>query len=460
MARHALILATDPKLLSSARGRGDDAVDYTTRVGGLGLLKRAILSASRSGHDRCHVLLGEGGQWLQESLCHDKQLPESLQWLSVDALPGGEHEAIEQLAREVDRPFTLIRANRVFAVDTLNKLRENTGLAPLIVGVAAGATGDAVRDCGLYLAERRVLEAARKEKAAAAPLEAALTRMASDGSRAKVDLHEHRVVAVRSKSDRRAANDMLMASLTKPHDGVVSKKLNRRVSTFITRRVMDFDVFTPNLFTVIALAVGLASAMMVATGEYMWIAFGGILYQLSSILDGNDGEIARLKFQGSNFGGWFDTVSDDITNLSFVLGLGIGVTKMTGHQGWIVFALVAVAMALITIISLYSWLLSTDGQTNTFDVPWEIFDGADSDSALRRQLTRALAVFNVIGKRDFYALLFALFCIAGQIQVPLVMAGLTMVVMGLLKIKENVGAWLTRAPEPIREVTVTGVRRR
>jgi CDP-L-myo-inositol myo-inositolphosphotransferase len=35
-----------------------------------------------------------------------------------------------------------------------------------------------------------------------------------------------------------------------------------------------------------------------------------MLAQISSIIDGCDGEIARLKFQTSEFGGWYDAILD------------------------------------------------------------------------------------------------------------------------------------------------------
>jgi len=45
------------------------------------------------------------------------------------------------------------------------------------------------------------------------------------------------------------------------------------------------------------------------------------LAQLSSILDGCDGEIARLKLLGSKYGGWFDQVLDRYSDLFIITGL-------------------------------------------------------------------------------------------------------------------------------------------
>jgi len=48
---------------------------------------------------------------------------------------------------------------------------------------------------------------------------------------------------------------------------------------------------------------------------------GGVLAQISSIVDGCDGEVARLKFQTSEFGGWFDAVLDRYADAFLIFGL-------------------------------------------------------------------------------------------------------------------------------------------
>ena len=48
---------------------------------------------------------------------------------------------------------------------------------------------------------------------------------------------------------------------------------------------------------------------------------GGLLAQFASIIDGCDGEVARLKFQGSDYGGWFDAVLDRYADGFMLFGL-------------------------------------------------------------------------------------------------------------------------------------------
>ncbi len=56
-------------------------------------------------------------------------------------------------------------------------------------------------------------------------------------------------------------------------------------------------------------------------GGYINLVIGGILAQLASIIDGCDGEKARLKFQATEFGGWFDSVLDRYADGFLLFGL-------------------------------------------------------------------------------------------------------------------------------------------
>jgi CDP-L-myo-inositol myo-inositolphosphotransferase len=56
-------------------------------------------------------------------------------------------------------------------------------------------------------------------------------------------------------------------------------------------------------------------------GGYTNLVMGGILAQISSIIDGCDGEIARLKFQTSDFGRWYDAVLDRYADAFLLFGL-------------------------------------------------------------------------------------------------------------------------------------------
>jgi CDP-L-myo-inositol myo-inositolphosphotransferase len=63
------------------------------------------------------------------------------------------------------------------------------------------------------------------------------------------------------------------------------------------------------------------AAVLFALGGYPCLFLGGLLAQFASVIDGCDGEVARLKFQGSDYGGWFDAVLDRYGDAFLLFGL-------------------------------------------------------------------------------------------------------------------------------------------
>ncbi len=131
-----------------------------------------------------------------------------------------------------------------------------------------------------------------------------------------------------SATSRRKAEDALIAQLRgKPHDGPISRWLNRPLSTAISRRLVRSSI-TPNQISMFSFLCCVAAAGLFAYSAYpVWpfgytlLAVGGALAQFASVIDGCDGEVARLKFQQSDFGGWFDAVLDRYADALLVSAL-------------------------------------------------------------------------------------------------------------------------------------------
>ncbi len=118
--------------------------------------------------------------------------------------------------------------------------------------------------------------------------------------------------------------------LTKPTDGPVSRLINRRISTRITRMLVRLGVSNPNAVTLFTGALGVLSALPYLLVDPLMAALAGFLVQLSSILDGVDGEIARMLGRKSRFGAYLDAVTDRIVDIasfgfaSYAAALGVG----------------------------------------------------------------------------------------------------------------------------------------
>ena len=106
----------------------------------------------------------------------------------------------------------------------------------------------------------------------------------------------------------------------KTSDGPVSRHLNRPVSRWLTRYLVRTPV-TPNQISLASWVLSCIAAALFVVGGYPALATGAIVAQLASIIDGCDGEIARLKRSQSDFGGWFDAILDRYADAFLLFGL-------------------------------------------------------------------------------------------------------------------------------------------
>ncbi len=165
---------------------------------------------------------------------------------------------------------------------------------------------------------------------------------------------------VTDEPSARQAERTLIRSLHKTADGVISRNLNRRISTAISRRLAPLPI-RPNHITAVVLLIGLASGPLASAGTYMGFAAGAFCYWLSAVLDGCDGEIARLKFMGTRLGAWLDTVVDDVVGLSYVAGMFVGLSARASHPYWTWIGVWAIGFYLLTLLPRYYIMASRSG---------------------------------------------------------------------------------------------------
>ena len=118
----------------------------------------------------------------------------------------------------------------------------------------------------------------------------------------------------------KAKNYLLNNSNSKINDGPISKHINRPISKWITSKITDYPL-TPNQISIAVFFISVFSGLIISMEGYFFLLLGALLAQLSSILDGCDGEIARLKLLKSKFGRWLDQVLDRYSDLFIFIGL-------------------------------------------------------------------------------------------------------------------------------------------
>ncbi len=104
--------------------------------------------------------------------------------------------------------------------------------------------------------------------------------------------------------------------LIKPTDGLVSRLINRKVSIRITCFIINHGYRpSPNTITIIVSIIGFITALIIPFNPLI----GGVLVEFTSIIDGVDGEIARLLGRTSRFGAFLDSMLDRFVDASIII---------------------------------------------------------------------------------------------------------------------------------------------
>jgi phosphatidylglycerophosphate synthase len=146
--------------------------------------------------------------------------------------------------------------------------------------------------------------------------------------------------AVASAGEVAEAETWLLQSLIKENEGFMSRHFERRISLAITRRLVRTGV-TPDMMTLTSLAVGLTGAPFFLSSSPALQLAGSLLFLVHSILDGCDGELARLKFLQSRRGAILDYWGDNAVHVAVFLCIAIGWALSAGTAWPLVLGAVA-----------------------------------------------------------------------------------------------------------------------
>ena len=128
-------------------------------------------------------------------------------------------------------------------------------------------------------------------------------------------------IDVDNENALKKAEKALLGSLRgKSNDGPVSHWLNRPISACISKSLVNLNI-TPTQISFFSFALSVIAAGLFALGTYWFLALAGIIAQFASIIDGSDGEVARLKYLSSDYGRWVDSVLDRYADAFLLFGL-------------------------------------------------------------------------------------------------------------------------------------------
>jgi len=158
-----------------------------------------------------------------------------------------------------------------------------------------------------------------------------LLRAIINDQKSHITIIRRGVFSISSTRELRKLENYLLASLKKPDDGFISYYINRRISARISKFLVKTSL-TPNMISIISFAMAAVAAYFFSIRNYLMSIIAGILTQMASIIDGCDGEVARLKGLSSKYGALFDTLLDRYADILLVIGIGYGYYLMTQNS--------------------------------------------------------------------------------------------------------------------------------
>ncbi len=469
-------LITRALILAAGRGTrlGNHAPKPLYDLLGLPLLARTLFTLEQAGITDAYVVVGYEADTIREAIERIGRFRLRIHWLHNERWE--EPNGISVLAGEtsLDEPFILTMCDHIFdpaVVTALQSTAENVRGVDLavdrdlggvfdiddatkvqvvggrIVGIGKHISRFNAVDTGVFLASPALFGAIREACAEGdASLAAGVQKLADKGLarvREVGGLMWHDVDTV---GDAREAERKLLATVRKASDGIIARHLNRPLSIALSRHIVKTPI-TPSQVTFVNLLLGLLSAGLAAMGGYVAFLISGILFHVTSVVDGTDGEVAKLTFRTSSRGEWFDTISDNVTYILFLLGLIVGTRRAGLPDFYYLSGIVGLAVALITFVNLHFYLVRRRKSGSFLAVQYGFEHGPGFTK-------RALRVLQYLGKRDMMAFLVLLLAVVGQM--PMVLPSFCIGATALLlpaSIKVNLESFVKprrqRLPRPV-----------
>ncbi len=315
---------------------------------GLSFIERVILTAKKSGIKEFQIVIGYKGKRIQKYLGNGEKLGVNIDYIYNDEWRKGNGISVFKAKDFIHEPFILLMADHLFDYKILDALQkqpiEDDGCILCVdknynkyldvddatkVFIEDGKIKDIDKqlndyngiDTGIFLCTPVIFDALEESiNSGNDSLSAGIKMLANHYKMKAFDISDKYWLDVDDNSSMKNAKSLLFEKLKKNTDGPISRILNRSISIKISELLLKTNI-TPNQISLISFIIGFFGALFFYFGDYIFLVIGGILVQLSSIIDGCDGEVARLKLVETKYGGWFDAVLDRYADAIIILGM-------------------------------------------------------------------------------------------------------------------------------------------
>lgn len=377
------------KVLILAAGRGSRLDSWTCHtpkplipILGETIIGRTLLTLKALGLQEFVVVLGYRGNMIQNKLGTGEKYGVSIEYVYNPEWEKGNATSVLVAEKRLGKEFLLVMGDHIFESKMAEKLLEHPSDLTMCVDsdpqyvdleeatrvlveerqvtrIGKGLKRYNAVDTGLFLCREKIFPLLKRNiKEGYEEWTELVENFVAEDKVETVDLPRSTWMDIDTSDQLERAEVVLLGSLTKPTDGLVSKHINRRISRKISALISKTEI-SPNQISFTAFLLGLLSGLLFSQRTYLLSILGGVLAQTTSVIDGCDGEVARLRFKASSYGAWFDAVLDRYADAFIILGMTYGAWSSTGNQ-W------ALLIGSIALIGSYSISYSADRYEGAF----------------------------------------------------------------------------------------------
>jgi phosphatidylglycerophosphate synthase len=395
---HAILVAT---------GTGIEDIDLSiygsTVFGSLPQIKRLVITAQRAGITHFTIIAKDSDTSLQKQLANDTRIESNIDWTSIDS--DIKFESI---------PYLLVQSNLLTTPEALSNFMDSdiNQNEILILTDTANTTDFSAeekfpnggRAVGAFIASGKLLEQYFSDGIS---LNDIVPELIENGkAKYKEFSGKYWMRLSEEKDSPKKAEDLIFNYVGKTATGWISRNINSKFS-LPTSRLLVKTPLTPNMISIGINIIGSLCGIFYAIGHPV---IGALFMHIATVLDRCDGEVARVKLMETKKGQWVDTVSDQATVLSFLIGVPVGYYLISNNPIALVLGGINVFLTIFFLIWSFYFLkrYTNSGSLVTY---FEV------DKLVEPQKTslirKIIKIVRPLGRRNVYSFAFIFIAVLG-----------------------------------------------
>ena len=376
--------------------------------GALPQIKRLVITAQRAGIEHFTIITDDSDSPLKDLLANDKRIDSSIDWATIN----------DDIDFD-DTPYLIIQSNLVTTPDALSNFMdfEYDNKEVAILADSSGdlwikATEDRVEEItpnggkvvGAYLASGKLLKEFFSESKSVKEM---ITNSVKERKAIYRDFSGKYWMRLNEDPNTgKEAEDLIFNYVGKTATGWISRNINSKFSLPTSRQLIKTPL-TPNMISIGLNIIGSLCGVFYALGHPVW---GALFMHIATVLDRCDGEVARVKLMETKKGEWVDTISDQFTVLSFLIGAPLGYYLVSGSK--IALLMGGITLFIFAFFLIWSFYFLSRYTNSGSLVAYFKVDGLveQQDTSFIRKLIK---IVRPMGRRNVYSMAFLFIAIVG-----------------------------------------------